>query len=328
MKQHVPGALAWCAVLSLLLGACGGTAASPSPPPSGPAAASASVQAAPSGGAKPSGAASASPAASGLTNVKVGFSQLTGSEAPLYLAADHKFFQKYGIKANVIRVQGTAMPPAMQSGELQFGTIGGSELVSVNVGGLPMVMLVAAHNVPVFSLYGAKGVNDVKDLAGKSIAVTSIGSATDAAAHLFMQHFGLDQQVKHQAGGTAQGILAVLERGDAAAGIISPPQTVKAAQEGMKELVNGPKLGVPFVQAGITVTRAYLKSNPDTVKAFLHGYYDAWKFTSNGPRPISRRPRLPMTTSCLPGVERACRPWISAASRPSSTSTRTPKPKP
>ena len=133
----------------LLLAACGG--ATPTQPSAAAPRGQASAAARPSA-AKPSGPASAGPAASGLTNVKVGFSQLTGSEAVLYLAADRKFFQKYGIQAEVSRVQGTAMPPAMQSGELQFGTIGGSELVSVNVGGLPMVMLVAAHNVPVFSL--------------------------------------------------------------------------------------------------------------------------------------------------------------------------------
>src|SRR6185437_10451039 len=100
-------------------------------------------------------------------------------------------------------------------------------------------------------------------------------------AHVFMQHYGLDAQVKHQAAGSAEGVLAVLGGGDAAAGIMSPPTTVQAEQQGMKELANGPKLGIPFVQAGLTVTRAYLQANPDTVKAFLRGYYDAWKFTIN-----------------------------------------------
>jgi NitT/TauT family transport system substrate-binding protein len=275
----------------LLLAACGGAApapgASPEAQPSSPAAApnpsAASAAAKPSAvsAAAATAGASAKPAAGGLKAVKVGFSQLTGSEGVLYVGADQKSWQKYGIDAEVTRVGGTAMPPAMQSGELQFGTTGGSELVSVNLAGAPEVMIAASHNVMTFSLYGAKGVSDVKELPGKTIAVTTIGSATDAAAHVFMQHYGLDQQVKHQAAGSAQGVLAELERGDAAAGIMSPPTTIQAAQEGMKELANGPKLDIPFVQAGLTVTRAYLQANPDTVKAFLRGYYDAWKFTTN-----------------------------------------------
>src|SRR5690242_12294647 len=127
-----------------------------------PASAPASVAAKPSAAA--SGAAAAKPAASGLQAVKVGFSQLTGSEGVLYVGADQKSWQKYGIDADVTRVGGTAMPPAMQSGELQFGTTGGSELVSVNLAGAPEVMIAASHNVMTFSLYGAKGVSDVKEL--------------------------------------------------------------------------------------------------------------------------------------------------------------------
>lgn len=280
--------LVFAAAGLVLLTGCGSAAPAPSAPAASPAANAASAK--PAASAPTSAAASASPAsgspaasgsaaASGLKKVTVGFSQLTGSESVLYGAADRGSFKKYGIDANVTRVEGTTIPPAMQSGDLQLASIGGSELVSVNSGGLGIVMIAASHNVPVFSLYGAKGITDVKELAGKTIAVTSIGSATDAAAHLFMTHFGLDDQVKHQAAGTAQGILAALEHGDAAAGIISPPQTVKADQQGMKELVNGPKLGIPFVQAGLGVTRAYMQANPDTVKAFMQGYYESWRFT-------------------------------------------------
>ena len=96
-----------------------------------------------------------------------------------------------------------------------------------------------------------------------------------------MRHFGLDKQVKIQPAGTIEGVLAVIEKGDAAGGVISPPTTVKAEQAGLKELVNGPKLGEPELHSGVSVTRDYLKAHPDIVKAYLQGYLEGWEFVTN-----------------------------------------------
>jgi NitT/TauT family transport system substrate-binding protein len=250
--------------MALAVAGCGGTA------PAGSAAGSVN-QAASAGG---SGAP-----ASGLLKVRAAYSQLTGTQGVLYLAVERKFFQRYGLEVEAGQVGGPQQPPAMQAGEIQFGVPGGNELVGANVGGVAMVMIASVTNVPVISVVGAKGVNDVKDLAGKTVAVTTAGSATDAAAQILLQPYGLDKQVKRQPSGTSEAILALLQRGDVAAGMIAPPATVIAFRDGMKELVNGPSSGAPFVQSGISVTRDYLKTKPDMVKRFLQGYYDAWKFS-------------------------------------------------
>lgn len=276
----------------LLLTACG-SSAGPAAPPSSPAAAasapkpaanlpasapaSAPSSAAPGASGKPA-ASGASAEASGLVQLKAAYSQVTSSQGVLYTAVEQKFFERYGLQVDASQVGGTQQPPAMQAGEVQFGTPGGNELISANVGGVPMVMIASATNVPVVSLWGAKGINDVKDLVGKTIAVTSLGSATDAAAHIFMQQRGLDKDVKHQAAGTSAAVLAVVLHGDAAAGLFAPPTSVEAERNGLKELVNGPKSGAPFVQSGVAVTRDFLKSKPDIVKRYVQAYYDAWKF--------------------------------------------------
>lgn len=266
------------------LAACGGSAAPAAPSASAPASKpAAAASAAPASAAtKPSAAAAsakASGAASGLTKLKAAYSQTSAVQGALYLAVDQGFFQKYGLDVEVSQVAGTQQVPAMTAGELQFGTPGGNELVSADLGGASLVMIAVASNYPVFSLYGAKGVNDIKDLAGKSVAVTTAGSSTDAAAQIYLQHFGLDKQVKIQPAATMEGILAVLEKGDAAGGVMSPPSTSLADQAGLKELVNGPKLGLPMTHSGVTVTRDYLKSKPEIVKAFLQGYLEGWNFS-------------------------------------------------
>lgn len=272
---------------SLALAACGGGASAPSSSataaPAKPAASAAAsapakpaASAAASASAKPAASANAKP--SGLTKVKAAYSQVSAVQGPLYVGVDQKMFEKYGLDVEAGLVAGTQQPPAMQAGELQFGTPGGNELVSADLAGGSFVMIAVASNYPGFSLFGNKNVKDVKDLAGKSIGITSAGSSTDAAAQVFLQHFGLEKQVKRQPSGSVQGILAFLEKGEIAGGVVSPPTTVQAQKDGLPELANGPKLGVPMTHSGVTVTRDYLKSKPEMVKAFLQGYLDAWKF--------------------------------------------------
>jgi ABC-type nitrate/sulfonate/bicarbonate transport system substrate-binding protein len=280
-------------LLTLALAACGSAAApaastppaaSPSPAasastkPAASAAASASASAKPAASGSAAAKPAASPAASGLIKVKAAYSQVSAVQGALYVGVDQKFFQKYGLDVDAGLVAGPQQPPAMQAGELQFGTPGGNELVSADLAGGNFVMIAVASNYPAFSMFGAKGVTDINQLAGKVVGITSAGSSTDAAAALYLQHFGLDKQVKRQPSGTIEGILAFVEKGELPAGLVSPPTTAIATKDGLPELVNGPKLGVPMTHSGVTVTRDYLKSKPDVVKAFLQGYYEAWRF--------------------------------------------------
>lgn len=285
--------------LCLALAACGGGAAAPtssSPAPASPAAskpAAASVQASAkpaasaSAAAKPaaSAAASAKPAgsaaASGLITIKNAYSQTSAVQGPIYAASDQGFFKKYGLDVQISQVAGTAQVPAMTAGELQIGTPGGQELVSARLAGADIVMIAVTSSYPLFSIYGAKGVNDMQGLAGKSVAITTAGSSTDAAAKLFLKHFGLDKQVKLQPSGTIEGVLAITEKGDVGGGVLSPPTTVLADKDGLKELVNGPKLGDPMLHSGISVTHDYLKSHPDVVKSYMQGYLDGWNYVTN-----------------------------------------------
>ena len=100
-------------------------------------------------------------------------------------------------------------------------------------------------------------------------------------AHLFLSHFGVLDKVKiTPAGGTSTTILAALKQGVIGGAILAQP-TGAASAAGFKELVNGVKLGVPFAQGNIIVTRAYAKDHPDLVKSYLRAYVQGWRFASD-----------------------------------------------
>jgi len=199
----------------------------------------------------------------------VGYAQATVTQGALFAAVDEGFFARSGLDVSIQAVGGPAQVPALLAGEVQFAGMGANEVANADVGGASLAMIATAVDYPLFSLYADKKYKSVQDLAGQTIGITAAGASTDAAAHLFLRHFGLDDKVKvSPAGGTQTSILA-------------PPSTAKAAQQGFVELVNGVQLGVPMNTTGIVATRAYLKAQPDVVRRFLKAYLEAWTFCAD-----------------------------------------------
>jgi ABC-type nitrate/sulfonate/bicarbonate transport system substrate-binding protein len=155
-------------------------------------------------------------------------------------------------------------------------------VANADLRGADLVMIATCSDLPIFSLFANKKYTSVAELAGQSIGVTTAGSATDAAAHLFLKQFDMLDKVKIiPAGGTIPSILAAMDQGNIAGGVLSPPTTAVADQAGYAELVNGAKLGVPMNHSGIAVSRSYLKDHAEDVKNFLSAYAQAWTFAAD-----------------------------------------------
>ena len=214
--------------------------------------------------------------------VKGAFAQASSVQGALYVAREKGFFANYGLDVQLAQVGGTLQVAALISGELQFGALGANEVANADIRGADLVMIATCSDLPIFSLYANKKYTSVTELAGQAIGVTTAGSATDAAAHLFLKQFNMLDSVQIlPAGGTVPAILAALDQGNIAGGILSPPTTSRAADAGYAELVNGAKLGVPMNHSGIAVSRGYLKDHPDEVKNFLSAYQEAWTYAAS-----------------------------------------------
>ncbi len=224
-------------------------------------------------------AAPAASAPGGPVALTVGYSPGGVTIAPVFVARAQGFFARQGLNVSLEPVRATVTLAALERGELQFSSVGGPELVNAALAGASVVMVATGCDYPAFSLYVAKRITRMRDLAGKTIAVTAAGTATETAAKLFLVHFGMLGQVRIiPAGGTVAGVFAALENGLVAGGIFSVPLTTQAAQAGFVELLNGIHLGLPLTLSGLVVTRPYLKEHRDVVERFLRAYRDGWTF--------------------------------------------------
>lgn len=233
----------------------------------------------------PAAAAASTPAANkpaATISVKGAFAQASSVQGGLYIAREKGFFSRHGLNVDLSQIGETQQVAALLSGELQFGALGANEVANADLRGADLVMIATCSDLPIFSLFANKKYTSVPELAGQSIGVTTAGSATDAAAHLFLKQYDMLDKVKIlPAGGTVPAILAAMDQGNLAGGILSPPTTSRAEDAGYAELVNGARLGVPMNHSGIAVSRSYLKDHMDEVKNFLAAYQEAWAYAAD-----------------------------------------------
>jgi len=213
-----------------------------------------------------------------MTPIKAAYTSPTVVNGPLWVGVDAGIFRKNGLDVSLELVKDTAVPAALQAGELDFALGGGNEVVLADLGGGSVVMVATASDYPIFSLFANKKYTTVQQLAGQKIGITQAGSAADAAAHLFFDHYKILDSVKLTPTGTVPAIFAAMGQGLVAGGILSPPTTAKAAQQGFVELVNGVKLGDPLTHAGVLVSRAYLASHRDNLQRILKAYAESWTY--------------------------------------------------
>ena len=215
----------------------------------------------------------------GLTPLKIAYVAGSAVGEPLHLALSKGLFADQGFDVSISSASGPARTAALTSGQLPFIAMGSPELVDSAKAGLQPVMLASLADYPVFSLYAAKDIKTMPQLAGKTVGMGRPGTATDVAAHLFLEKYGLLDKVKiTPVGGSSPAVFAALESAKIDAGILSPPGTATAAREGFVELVNGPKLKIPWIHSGVTTTKSYLQQHPDVVKRFMAAVEKSWTF--------------------------------------------------
>jgi ABC-type nitrate/sulfonate/bicarbonate transport system substrate-binding protein len=120
------------------------------------------------------------------------------------------------------------------------------------------------------------GVRSAKDLKGKRIAVTGLGSTTYYAARKVAQQVGLDpdRDVSILSVGD---IWPALASGSVESGLIRPPFTNMAEKMGMVRIAFvGDALQIPM--SGIVTSEKMIRERPDTVRNFLRATYRGLKF--------------------------------------------------
>ncbi|HEX6512974.1 MAG TPA: ABC transporter substrate-binding protein [Chloroflexota bacterium] len=224
-------------------------------------------------------AAGPSPSASKppLQPVKAAWVARTAGQTLWPLAKEAGYFEKYGLNVDLQFLENSTLAiPAMVSGELGPVAMAGAAVVGAQAAGSDLIMIAGLQNQSIFRIMGVSGIDRIEDLKGKTVAVVQIGSNDYYIWQRIMARQGWGQNdLKFAAANSLQGQIALLQRGDAQAIAVSPPNNVLAENQGGHQILDTAALNAPEQNLGVTVMRTYFSANRATCLAMLKATIEA-----------------------------------------------------
>jgi ABC-type nitrate/sulfonate/bicarbonate transport system substrate-binding protein len=212
-------------------------------------------------------------AAPRLEPLTVGYSNFTGTYAPLWIAVEEHVGAKYGLDLKAIYAGRIRPQQLLATGEVPVVLATATGAITSHILGVKDQVLVATITNKVgTSLFAKADIKTVEELKGKTVATGRPGAFLDAMVrYVLSSKFGLvpDRDVKLLPSGEPSLSLQALERGAVDAAVMSTPYVFIARKAGLRELANFDKLGVEYPYTSVTVLRQTVAKNPDLVERFL-----------------------------------------------------------
>lgn len=209
------------------------------------------------------------PGISFATTVNVAVPSYSMSLVAFMAAKERGYYQQEGLDVNFVLMPAAIASRALIAGNVDFATVGGSALTAA-LGGAPLRLLFSSYNRALFWLYSKPDIADVKDLKGKKIGVSSIGSGPDSMLRDLLRVHGLQggKDVAILAVGVDSSRYASLVNNLTDAVLLSTPYNFTAHDAGFKELVSFVKHDWVELQGCIVTREAVLKNNAALVEKF------------------------------------------------------------
>src|ERR1041384_5604933 len=216
--------------------------------------------------------------AQALQEIRIGSSVIGFSSLMSYFARDRKFFEKEGFDAKIIYAQTNVGLAALTAGNFDYSNLSTSA-VEAALRGMPLRLIAVTNAEPLWGIVVRKGINQIADLKGKKLGVSSFGGSSYSAALYVLKHYGLkpkEDVTLLATGGNAERI-AGLKYGSIDAAIIPAPGDIKAEQEGFKILIDAGSV-YKLPNGGMSTTVTKIKQNPAEVRRVVRALVQATKF--------------------------------------------------
>ncbi|MDI4648138.1 ABC transporter substrate-binding protein [Cohnella hashimotonis] len=267
-KQKSFALLLLLSIMLVVLSACGNSNSNSNSSASASSDAGATASASPSA----SGSGDASPAAPAGGKIRLGL--VGGGMTPLVaqLGINDGSYEKAGIEIEEKDfTAGSDMVQALVGGSLDV-VLGSYEHVLRQIqNGLGVKAYAEIFNGVGYSLVVKKDApyQSLAEVKGKTLAVTKVGSLSDTGLREGLKEAGLDPEkdVKLINGGSGATMLAAIESGQAAGGMVSEPTLSQMVATGNYRVLYDP----PFEFAGIVIMAKtdWVAKNQDLMKQFL-----------------------------------------------------------
>lgn len=213
--------------------------------------------------------------ATALESIVVAYPTTSSQFAPLWFARDTGLYEKYGLDAKLVFVQGgSVLLQAMLAGQAHAAQNGIAETMTAVLRGGDVRILGVTSKIFPYSLIVSKGVKSAKELVGGKIAVNRLGDVSAIASRVALRNLGLNAEkdvTMLQIGGSPQR-LAALQSGAIQGAALDFMSGLRLSKQGYTVLAQV-SLNYPYL--GPVLSAKFLRENPVAAEAFIKAFVEA-----------------------------------------------------
>lgn len=194
------------------------------------------------------------------------------------LALKRGMFRDEGLDVELIRMNANVSVTALSTGDIDYTMVFAS-VVRGALRGLPMKVVASFMDSSTHLLIARPEYKTIRDLKGKTLAVSNYGATSDVAARMMMKQGGVDpeNELKIIQLGAERGRYAALREGIVDVAVLSPPTDTDAQRQGYRILSRFHEhFKLPFTGVGTNLRK--LKEKPDEVKRMVRAMLRANRF--------------------------------------------------
>jgi len=203
---------------------------------------------------------------------KVIFAYPSPSTSFLPLIAAHKkgFFEAENLQPELVQIRPAVAVPGLSNGSVDYTTVLGST-IAARMRGAPLVITVVFANKPMDFLVGGKGITSPKELRGKVVGISALGSTTHSLTVRVLRAIGLDsdKDVTLRAVGDEGVRLQALSSGLVQAALLGSQGVIQGEKDGLSVIVAAADVIDSLAFSGLSNTLTKVKENPDQVKRVM-----------------------------------------------------------
>jgi NitT/TauT family transport system substrate-binding protein len=217
-------------------------------------------------------------AADALDKVRMSISAVDVSFLTGGLALKRGMFRDEGLDVELIRMNANVSITALSTGDIDYTMVFAS-VVRGALRGMPMKVVASFMDSSTHLLIARPEYKTIRDLKGKTLAVSTFGATSDVAARMMMKQGGVDpeKEIKIIPLGVERARYAALREGIVDVAVLSPPTDTDALRNGYRVLSRFYEhFKMPFTGVGTNLKK--LKEKPEEVKRMVKALLRANRF--------------------------------------------------
>lgn len=207
--------------------------------------------------------------------IRIGYSALSLAFLPHLWAKEAGIFDKHGLTVELIQMAGPIQVAALGAQEIDFGAAVAPALFAA-VRGLPLRGVMITIKTPLFYIVGEPSIKDLADVAGKKLAVDSVGGLQQIAAKMMLKKRRVNpDQVSYIQTGSVSNSVAALNSGAVNAALLSIPNNLVMTRKGYLQLASTVEAQVNYPPSGLMVHANKLQKDTSLIRMMTEAMLDA-----------------------------------------------------